>query len=47
LNPIPVELKIESYNVNPERIEEKITSKTKAIWPVHLNDQSFEMELIM
>jgi hypothetical protein len=32
------------HNINNE---EKITSKTKAIWPVHLNGQSFEMELIM
>ena len=45
--PIPVEPRIESYNINPERIEEKITSKTKAILPVHLYGQSAEMDLIM
>ncbi len=34
--PVPVEPDLESYNINPSLIEEKITSKTKAIIVVHL-----------
>ena len=45
--PIPVEPRIESYNINPELIEAAITSKTKAIMPVHLYGQICEMEAIM
>jgi dTDP-4-amino-4,6-dideoxygalactose transaminase len=33
--PVPVEPRIETYNINPEEIENKITSKTKVILPVH------------
>ena len=36
LIPVLVEPSIETYNINPVLIEEKITSKTKAILPVHL-----------
>jgi dTDP-4-amino-4,6-dideoxygalactose transaminase len=45
--PIPVEPRIETYNINPEEIESKITSKTKAIMPVHLYGQACEMDDIM
>lgn len=45
--PIPVEPRIETYNINPELIEAAITSKTKAIMPVHLYGQICEMEAIM
>ncbi len=45
--PIPVEPRITTYNINPDLIEEKITSKTKAILPVHLYGQSCEMEAIV
>lgn len=45
--PVPVEPSIDTYNINPERIEAAITSKTKAIMPVHLYGQCCEMEAIM
>ena len=45
--PIPVEPNIDSYNINPNLIEEKITSKTKAIIAVHLYGQPCEMKEIM
>lgn len=46
LVPILVEPKLESYNINPALIEEKITSKTKAILLVHLYGQLCEMDKI-
>jgi dTDP-4-amino-4,6-dideoxygalactose transaminase len=46
LVPILVEPRLETYNLNPELIQEKITSKTKAILAVHLYGQVAEMELI-
>lgn len=36
-----------SYNIDPKKIEEKITSKTKAILVVHIFGQSADMEAIM
>ena len=36
-----------TFNIDPEKIEEKITGKTKAIIPVHLYGQSADMEKIM
>lgn len=45
--PILVEPKIETYNINPQLIEEKITKRTKAIIPVHLYGQSCEMDAIL
>lgn len=44
--PIFVEPRLETYNINPELIEEAITEKTKAIMPVHLYGQPCEMEKI-
>lgn len=44
---IPVEPKLETYNINPSLIEEKITSKTKAIMPVNLYGQACELDKIM
>ena len=35
------------YNIDVSRIEEKITSRTKAIIPVHLNGRPADMEKIM
>lgn len=46
LVPVLVEPKLETYNINPDLIEEKITSKTKAILPVHLYGQLCEMDKI-
>ena len=47
LVPVLVEPKLETCNINPDLIEEKITSKTKAILPVHLYGQLCEMDKIM
>ncbi len=44
---VPVEPDIETYNINPEIIENKITKKTKAIMPVHLYGQPCDMTKIM
>lgn len=46
LVPVLVEPKLETYNINPYLIEEKITTKTKAILPVHLYGQFCEMMTI-
>ena len=46
LVPVLVEPKLETYNINPDLIPEKITSKTKAILAVHLYGQLAEMDKI-
>ncbi|MBF2708380.1 DegT/DnrJ/EryC1/StrS family aminotransferase [Flavobacterium soyangense] len=46
LVPVLVEPKLETYNINPDLISEKITSKTKAILAVHLYGQLAEMDAI-
>jgi dTDP-4-amino-4,6-dideoxygalactose transaminase len=45
--PVFVEPNMETYNIDPAKIESTITSKTKAIMPVHLYGQACEMETIM
>ncbi|MEJ7677582.1 MAG: DegT/DnrJ/EryC1/StrS family aminotransferase [Segetibacter sp.] len=45
--PVFVEPDINTYNINPAKIVAAITSKTKAIMPVHLYGQACEMEAIM
>ncbi|MDB5197685.1 MAG: Glutamine--scyllo-inositol transaminase [Flaviaesturariibacter sp.] len=45
--PVLVEPDMQTYNINPERIREAITPRTKAIMPVHLYGQVCEMEEIM
>jgi dTDP-4-amino-4,6-dideoxygalactose transaminase len=45
--PIFVEPRSNTYNLNPDLLEEAITPKTKAIMPVHLYGQACEMEAIM
>lgn len=47
LKPILVEPDIRTYNIDPKKIEEKITTKTKAIMLVHLYGKSCEMDTIM
>jgi dTDP-4-amino-4,6-dideoxygalactose transaminase len=47
LIPVFVEPDIETYNINSNLIQEKITSKTKAILLVHLYGQLAEMDKIM
>ena len=44
--PILVEPDINTYNINPNLIEEKITDKTKAIMVVHLYGQAVQMDKI-
>ncbi len=46
LIPVLVEPDIKTYLLDPSKIEEKITSKTKAILPVHLYGQTCEMDKI-
>jgi dTDP-4-amino-4,6-dideoxygalactose transaminase len=45
--PIPIEPDEDTYNINPNLIEKKITSRTKVILPVHLYGQSCNMTAIM
>lgn len=45
--PIFVDSLLESWQVDPEDIEKKITSKTKAIMVVHLYGQACDMDKIM
>ena len=44
--PVLVEPDINTYNINPDLIEEKITDKTKAIMVVHLYGQAVQMDKI-
>ena len=44
--PVLVEPDINTYNINPDLIEEKITDKTKAIIVVHLYGQAVQMKKI-
>jgi dTDP-4-amino-4,6-dideoxygalactose transaminase len=46
LVPVLVEPKLETYNIDPSLIQNKITSKTKAILAVHLYGQLAEMDAI-
>lgn len=45
--PVFVEPKIETFNMNPALIEEKINAHTKAIMPVHLYGQACDMDPII
>lgn len=47
LVPVLVEPDMSTYNIDPLKIEEKITSRTKAIMVVHLYGKSCEMHPIM
>ena len=47
LTPVMVDVDPYTFNITPLEIEKAITSKTKAIVPVHLYGQSCEMEPIM
>ncbi|MBO4939218.1 MAG: DegT/DnrJ/EryC1/StrS family aminotransferase [Oscillospiraceae bacterium] len=45
--PVFVEPDIRTYNIDPAKIEEKITGNTRAIMPVHLYGQACDMDPIM
>lgn len=45
--PVPVEPDPKTYNLDPNCVEAAITSKTKAIMPVHLYGQPADMDAIM
>ena len=45
--PVYVDVDEKTYNIDVNKIEEKITPKTKAIMPVHLYGQPAEMDKIM
>jgi dTDP-4-amino-4,6-dideoxygalactose transaminase len=47
LIPVLVEPCLDTYLIDPSKIEEKITSKTKAILPVHLYGQTCQMDEIV
>jgi len=47
LTPVLVDVEPDTFNIDPTAIEKAITSKTKAIVPVHLFGQSANMEAIM
>ncbi len=44
--PVFVDVRRDTYNIDPSKIEEKITSKTKAIMPVHIFGQPAQMDEI-
>lgn len=47
LTPVMVDVDPLTYNIDPDRIEKAITTKTKAIIPVHLFGQTADMDRIM
>ena len=44
--PVFADVELNTYNIDPYKIEEKITSKTKAIMPVHIFGQPCDMDAI-
>lgn len=44
--PVFVDVEKDTFNIDPSKIEEKITDKTKAIIPVHIFGQSADMDPI-
>jgi dTDP-4-amino-4,6-dideoxygalactose transaminase len=45
--PVAVEPREDTYNIDPDKIERKITKKTKAIIPVHLYGQPADLDPII
>lgn len=46
-NPIPIDILLDTYTIDPLKVEEKITPKTKAIIIVHLFGQPADISVIM
>ena len=44
--PVFADVKLDTFNIDPDKIETKITDKTKAIMPVHIFGQPAEMDEI-
>lgn len=47
LKVVPVDVDLETYNINPNLISESITPSTRAIIPVHLFGQPCEMDAVI
>jgi len=47
LKPVFVDVKPDTFNLDPEKLEQAVTSRTRAIIPVHLFGQCADMEAIM
>jgi dTDP-4-amino-4,6-dideoxygalactose transaminase len=45
--PVFVDVNLDTFNIDPDKIEEKITDKTRAIIPVHIFGQMADMDKIM
>jgi UDP-4-amino-4,6-dideoxy-N-acetyl-beta-L-altrosamine transaminase len=45
--PVFVDITLDTYNIDPDKIEERITPETKAIIPVHYAGQSCDMKTIL
>ena len=45
--PVFVDVRLDTFNIDEDKIEEKITDKTKAILPVHIFGQCAEMDKIL
>ncbi|WP_455207581.1 DegT/DnrJ/EryC1/StrS family aminotransferase [Kaarinaea lacus] len=45
--PVPVEPNLETYNLDPDLVEQAITDKTTAILPVHLYGQPADMDPLL
>jgi dTDP-4-amino-4,6-dideoxygalactose transaminase len=45
--PVLVDINLDTYTINPERVEDAVTSRTKAVIPVHLYGQPADLEPIL
>ena len=45
--PVPAEVRLDTFNLDPEKLDSAVTEKTKAMIPVHLYGQPCEMDRIM